>query len=942
MQTPGPVTHVRLGDLNGDGVGKVVVSLDDGRVVAMTTDARILWQLPAGPQVLRLDVRDLDGSGSDQVLVLDASPALRLYRGNGQEISRLELPYPVIRHIVVDLNNDGKLEIAVATSSENEDDEAGAVAVTDAHGNELWQRKQGPSDWIAPLRSGGKVRALTSDNGGEGLVAYSPEGKLLWRYTAIGALYYDPADLRGDGVDGVLVSSKVRGPMIALDGDGNEVWKFEPSSKIWMNTTWAITTAHGVRGVYESWYTLGAGDNPEQSFVSRLDSATGKEVWRLRVPQTVYVVQAADTDGDGQAEIWGFTWPGTYRLDAETGDYMQVSEAKWSNSGYFRVTQLDGSGLDQTVFFDPNGVEAHGLVAEQPPWAGVMRVEAGQAGLTDISLSNLLDPGKGSVVSVTLAISLPVAGRWDAVSLAAREEQSGRLLWTTTSFGPWDAGQQRAYRLGVCDDVYSLTLTGTLMIPAYAPPSVTLLEGERYGYRLPLNTAHVVTGTLEVLRPGSQTWETVATRVIPPGSSGEWEVAPFGLWDSEKQAQARFVVDDGIHSGVLASLAGPQVGAQPAPQVQVGRSDYRFSGQLRDPHAITLTIDLFDPIPGGSLLGRGSWVNAATVVVPAGGGAFATQVDSFYDAFDVGHNTRYRVWADDGTRRDVWTQQELPPIAGFPWWSYLIILGLVVGAGSSAVTAYLRQREARRLAYEMRVARAIQESLMPEVVPSIPGLDIAGGSTPAFEVGGDFFGYYRRENNSLGVAVGDVSGKGLPAALLMAVSVGILAAEANRTTEPGDVLGHIDSVLQDYTRRNRLNTALCYLMVAQNESWFCVSAVNAGGISPLVRRADGRIEWLDARGLPLGIPDTGDTTRAPVHAELHRGDALVLTSDGVLEAMNAHRQVFGFERFERAVAESKPEQGAAAVRESILAAMRAYGAGIPPHDDVTLVAIRVV
>jgi len=788
------------------------------------------------------------------------------------------------------------------------------------------------------------VHALASDNGDDGLVAYSPEGKLLWRYAAIGALYYDPADLRGDGVDGVLVSSKIRGPMIAVDGNGNEVWKFEPSSKIWMNTNWAIATVHGERGIYESWYTLGAGDNPEQSFVSRLDPATGQEVWRLKVPQTVYVVQAADTDGDGQAEIWGFTWPGTYRLDAETGDYMQVSEAKWSNSGYFRVTQLDGSGLDQTVFFDPNGVEAHGLIAEQPPWAGVMRVEAGQAGLTNISLSNLLDPGKGTGVSVTLAISLPVAGRWDALNLAAREEQSGRLLWTTTSFGPWDAGQQRAYRLDVCDDVYSLTLTGTLTIPAYALPSVTLLEGGRYGYRLPLNTAYVVTGTLEVLRPGSQTWETIATRVIPPGSSGEWEVTPFGLWDSEKQAQARFLVDDGIHSGVFASLAGPQVGTQPALKVQMSRSDYRFSGQLRDPHAVTLTIDLFDPIPGGSLLGQGGWVNAATVVVPAGGGAFATQADSFYDAFDVGHNTWYRVWADDGTRRDVWAQQELPPIAGFPWWSYLIILGLVVGAGSSLVTAYLRQRAARRLEYEMRVARGIQESLMPETVPTVFGLDIAGGSTPALEVGGDFFGYYRRENGELSVAVGDVSGKGLPAALLMAVSVGVLSAEANRPDEPGAVLRHIDMVLEDYTRRNRLNTALCYVVLSRPEEdgqSFQVRAVNAGGIPPLLRTAEGRVAWVDASGLPLGIPGAEGATRAPVSIVLQRGDVLVLTSDGVVEAMNAHRQIFGFDRFEQAVSNSHPERGAAAVHDEVLSEMRAFGAGVPPHDDVTLVVIRV-
>jgi sigma-B regulation protein RsbU (phosphoserine phosphatase) len=76
--------------------------------------------------------------------------------------------------------------------------------------------------------------------------------------------------------------------------------------------------------------------------------------------------------------------------------------------------------------------------------------------------------------------------------------------------------------------------------------------------------------------------------------------------------------------------------------------------------------------------------------------------------------------------------------------------------------------------------------------------------------------------------------------------------------------------------------------------------------------------------------------------QIQRGDMLVLTSDGVVEAMNAHRQVFGFDRFERAVATSHPERGASSVRAEILSGMHTFGAGVRPHDDVTLVVIRVV
>lgn len=92
----------------------------------------------------------------------------------------------------------------------------------------------------------------------------------------------------------------------------------------------------------------------------------------------------------------------------------------------------------------------------------------------------------------------------------------------------------------------------------------------------------------------------------------------------------------------------------------------------------------------------------------------------------------------------------------------------------------------------------------------------------------------------------------------------------------------------------------------------------------------------------MGIANADETSYAPQRTRLQSGDLLVLTSDGVIEAMNAARQIFSFERFERAVAESKPVSSAASVREEILSKMRAFGAGVPPHDDVTLVVIRVV
>jgi len=938
IRAPGPVTHIKPADVNLDGAGEVIVSLDDGSLVALTTDTRILWQLAAGPNITHLDVMDVQGKL--QILVLDESPALRLVANDGQEIARLELPFPAVRYLVADINDDSQPEIVVPTNGEN----GAAIIVTDAHGKELWQRKQTGADWASLLRVGGQVKALVSDNGEEGLIAYSPQGSLLWHYTAQGAVYYDAVDPPGDGTGGVVLSNQIKGPLVGLDSNGREIWKFEPRLNTSMNTNWVITTTNGQRALFESWYTLAAGNNVDQPFVTRLDPTTGQEIWTIRPPQTVYATQAADIDGDGRLEVWAFTYPGTYRLDAETGAYLQVSLAEWSNH-WFQVTRLDGSSTGQVVFYDANGVEAHGMLALQPPWAGMIRAQVGQGGQTDLTLSQMLSPGKGASLSVTLAISLPVAGRWVNTNLEGREEKSGRLFWATSAFGPWDAGQKRAYELRMADGAYTLTHSGTLEIPSYPLPSVVRSEGGRYSYRLPLNTARAVTVTLEVYRPGSQAWYPQTTEVIAPGLSGQWDLSPFGVWDSGQEGRARFVLDDGLEQNVFAQISGPQLEKQTAPQVEGTASGYLFSGQVRDPHALTLTVEMLDPVVGWSVWRNGGWIKTAAAVVPAGGGAFATEVHSFYDAFDVGQPAKYRIWADDGIKNTVWIERDLPPIAGLPLWGYLIGLVLVMGVTGTGTVALLRQREARRLEYEMRVARGIQESLMPDAVPSVTGLDIAGGSTPALEVGGDFFGYYWRENGELGVAVGDVSGKGLPAALLMAVSVGALSAEANRSDEPEAVLDHIDTVLDYYTRRNRLNTALCYVVLGRADSdsnSFQVCAVNAGAIPPLLRRADGRVEWLEASGLPLGIPNADGAIRTPVRVQIQRGDVLVLTSDGVVEAMNAHRQVFGFDRFERAVATSRPERGASSVRAEILSGMHTFGAGVRPHDDVTLVVIRVV
>lgn len=267
-----------------------------------------------------------------------------------------------------------------------------------------------------------------------------------------------------------------------------------------------------------------------------------------------------------------------------------------------------------------------------------------------------------------------------------------------------------------------------------------------------------------------------------------------------------------------------------------------------------------------------------------------------------------------------------------------------ISIDNSRLVLELAARE--RMKQELEIARRTQLSLLPPCVPPAPGLDIAGDSQPAAEVGGDFYSYHTL-GNRLGIAVGDVSGKGMPAALLMALSAGILQAEASRAISSARMLASVDQALRPHAARSRANVGCCYVMVnldgeptPANQS-FLFNIASAGMPSPLARYASGQTAWLDACGLPLGVPGV-QADYAEVEQKLERGDALILTSDGIVEAMNARGEMFGFERFEAAVAAAPLRESAQAALDFVLEQMHTFVGSCAPHDDVTLVIIRVL
>ncbi|MCB0153930.1 MAG: SpoIIE family protein phosphatase, partial [Anaerolineae bacterium] len=250
---------------------------------------------------------------------------------------------------------------------------------------------------------------------------------------------------------------------------------------------------------------------------------------------------------------------------------------------------------------------------------------------------------------------------------------------------------------------------------------------------------------------------------------------------------------------------------------------------------------------------------------------------------------------------------------------------------------------------ELDIARKIQNSFLLPPKPDWSQPAIVCFSAPASEVGGDFYLYHAfegAETRRFALAVGDVTGKGIPAAMLMAGSIASLQAILPETLPPEQLLTKLDKAIGLHTQMANQNCALCYaeLTVPRNGNGHhppaTLRVANAGCIPPLIRRAGGSTEWVDVVGLPLGLALGLSLGYEPATTELEPGDLVVLTSDGLVEATAANKELFGFERLEQAVA-----GGPATHPEAMVAHLRAeVSAFLGPaeiHDDVTIVVLQV-
>ena len=242
-------------------------------------------------------------------------------------------------------------------------------------------------------------------------------------------------------------------------------------------------------------------------------------------------------------------------------------------------------------------------------------------------------------------------------------------------------------------------------------------------------------------------------------------------------------------------------------------------------------------------------------------------------------------------------------------------------------------RERERVEQELHVARSIQQASLPKNVPTLEGWQITPYYQPAREVGGDFYDFLKLPKGRLGIVVGDATGKGVPAALVMASARSMLRALAQASDfSPGDVLRRVNDPLVADIPANMFVT--CFYAILDPESGSIIYA-NAGHDLPYLWHG-GDCEELKARGMPLGLmPEMGYEEKEIV---FEAGEAALLYSDGLVEAHNPKGEMFGFPRLRMLVAEHG--QGGS-LEEALLEELYSFvGDGWEQEDDITLLTLR--
>jgi sigma-B regulation protein RsbU (phosphoserine phosphatase) len=246
----------------------------------------------------------------------------------------------------------------------------------------------------------------------------------------------------------------------------------------------------------------------------------------------------------------------------------------------------------------------------------------------------------------------------------------------------------------------------------------------------------------------------------------------------------------------------------------------------------------------------------------------------------------------------------------------------------------------KRIDNDLRVARRIQEMLLPRELPVVAGVEMAGFNVPAQEIGGDYYDVLPIDDRHVGIAVADVSGKGIGGALLMSVCRSLLRARAPGVLRPAAVLRDVNRGLAGDLTEDLFVTALYLVLDTVTRELVYARAGHERAFR--YRPADGTFEVLDSPGIALGMstPDVFDAALADGRTSLAPGDVVVAYTDGISEAMNPAGEEWGVESL-KTVVRTAAASGAHGVVDHVRQRLQRFVGEREPYDDMTMVVFRI-
>ncbi len=246
-----------------------------------------------------------------------------------------------------------------------------------------------------------------------------------------------------------------------------------------------------------------------------------------------------------------------------------------------------------------------------------------------------------------------------------------------------------------------------------------------------------------------------------------------------------------------------------------------------------------------------------------------------------------------------------------------------------------------RMTRELEIARQVQMRLLPKTSPDFDGFDISGLCLPAKEVGGDYYDFIRISNDRLGIVIGDVSGKGVPAAIYMTLTKGIVQSNAEENVSPREVLIKVNNLLYRTIDRSSF-VSLFYAVIDRRKKTLVYSRAGHNPVFYL-RMRDHRVNSLQPNGIALGLEKGQLFSRVidQVEMSLETGDLLVFYTDGFTEAMNKNLEEYGEQRLLEVIEKHK-QRPSADILQAIVHELRVHIGDFPQHDDMTVVLVRVL